>query len=69
MDEFKESRARSAYKAIGFRLLAFLNSWIILSLCVGLKGWLAALIMNCTGFVILYFYERIWNKVKFGKQL
>lgn len=64
---FKETKLRSAFKAIGFRVLAFLNSFMILFFGPHVKPWIAALMMNCTGFVVLYFYERAWNKSKYGR--
>jgi len=24
--------------------------------------------MNITGFIVYYFFERLWNKIKYGKQ-
>ncbi len=58
-----ETKKRTLTKSIIWRLIATLNSFLIL--CIGLKNNLnSAIIMNITGFFIYYFYERIWTKIK-----
>lgn len=66
---FKETQARSITKSILWRIIAIINSFIVSALffetiTVALG---AAIAMNITGLIIYYSYERIWNKVKWGK--
>ena len=64
---FKETKKRTIVKSIIWRLIATLNSFIILS--VGLKNNLnSAILMNITGFFIYYFFERVFNKINWGKE-
>lgn len=65
---FKETKTRSLIKAIVWRLVAFLNSYLVLVLIFGIHGaFLPALVMNITGLIVFYIYERIWNKINKGK--
>ena len=64
---FKETRARSTRKSISWRIIAFTNSWIILALSMTEVPLWNAVIMNVTGMFMLYFHERIWNKINIGK--
>lgn len=69
MTTFKETRARSLIKGIVWRLFAFLNSTIVL-ICFGkpiLASLTMALVMNITGLIVFYVYERVWNKIKKGR--
>jgi uncharacterized membrane protein len=55
-------------KAIFWRFAATANSYIILELLNKKSSNLKlAIVMNITGLVIFYSYERIWNKIKWGK--
>jgi uncharacterized membrane protein len=64
---FKETKKRSIFKAISWRVIAVINSWTILSLSVIESNFWNAIIMNLTGFVFFYTFERIWNNIKYGK--
>lgn len=65
----KESKTRTAVKTIIWRLIATLNSFLVLLyLNDSNKNNLhKAIYMNVTGFFVYYFYERIWNFIKWGK--
>jgi uncharacterized membrane protein len=65
--KFKETRSRSIRKSIGWRVIAFSNSWMILSFGLTEKAFWNALIMNLTGIIYFYLYERFWNKIDSGK--
>jgi len=64
---FKETKKRSIFKAVSWRLIAVMNSWTILSLSFVESNFWNAIIMNLTGFVFFYVFERIWNNIKYGK--
>jgi len=65
----KESKTRTTVKTIIWRLIATLNSFfVLLYLNDSNKDNLyKAIYMNITGFFVYYFYERIWNFIKWGK--
>ena len=65
----KERKTRTAVKTIIWRLIATLNSFfVLLRLNDSDKDNLyKAVYMNITGFFVYYFYERIWNFIKWGK--
>ena len=65
--KFKETRGRSIQKSIGWRVIAFSNSWMILSFGLTETAFWNALIMNLTGIIYFYLYERFWNKIDSGK--
>ena len=64
---FRETKKRSVFKSISWRLVAIVNSWTILSLVLTESNFWNAIIMNITGFFLFYIFERIWNKIKYGK--
>ena len=64
-----ESKVRSVAKAIVWRLFATLNSYIILMCAITDAPLSNAIIMNITGLVIYYVYERVWNTVPYGKNI
>jgi hypothetical protein len=64
---FKETKSRSITKTIVWRLVAILNSYLILVLMISDEPIHNALLMNLTGFIVYYFYERIWDKIKKGR--
>ena len=65
----KETKIRTVVKTIIWRLIATLNSYfVLLYLNDSNKDNLyKAVFMNITGFFVYYFYERIWNFIKWGK--
>ena len=64
---FKETKTRSVRKSIGWRVVAFSNSWMILTLGLTEIPLYNAVIMNVTGIVSFYLYERMWNKSQSGR--
>jgi len=66
-DNFKETRHRSFIKAAAWRGIATLNSFMVLVLNFSDKPLRNALIMNLTGFALYFFYERLCNKISWGK--
>jgi uncharacterized membrane protein len=64
---FKETRERSVRKSIGWRIVAFSNSWMILTLGLTDIPLYNAVIMNVTGIVYFYLYERLWNNSQHGR--
>ena len=64
---FKETRERSIRKSVGWRVVAFSNSWMILSLGLTDIPLYNAIIMNVLGIVYFYLYERLWDKSQTGR--
>jgi|TARA_R100001244_G_scaffold50524_1_gene44276 uncharacterized membrane protein len=64
---FRETRERSLRKSVGWRVVAFSNSWMILALGLTDIPLYNAVIMNVTGIVYFYLYERLWNKSQSGR--
>jgi uncharacterized membrane protein len=65
---FIETKKRTILKTISWRMVAILNSFLVLTVNITDSNFLNALYMNITGFVIYYGFERIWNKIKYGKK-
>mgnify|MGYP003965149695 CR=1 FL=1 len=64
---FKETRERSVRKSIGWRIVAVINSYIILSMYLTDSPLYNAILMNITGAVLYYVYERLWNNSHKGR--
>ena len=64
---FVETKQRTILKTISWRMVAILNSFLVLTVNITDSNFLNALYMNITGFIVYYFFERIWNKIKYGK--
>lgn len=61
-----ETKKRHLIKTISWRVLATINSFLILSL--GYSGNLKnAIIMNITGMIVMFYFERIWSKINYGR--
>ena len=69
MADIRESKKRTLVKTISWRVVATLNSWIVLSVVMSGGNFTKAVIMNITGFVVFYFFERIWSKIKYGRSI
>ena len=63
----KETKKRTVIKAFSWRVVATLNSWTILCVITASNNLTKAIIMNITGFIVFYFFERIWTKIKYGR--
>ena len=64
---FLETKKRSFNKAIGWRIIAVCNSYMILISCVTDDPLLNSILMNVTGAFLYYIYERLWNKSTKGR--
>ena len=62
-----ETKKRTTIKAITWRLVAVVNSWMILTLALSSSNLTNALLMNFTGFFAFYFFERVWSKINYGR--
>jgi uncharacterized membrane protein len=65
--EVVETKKRTTFKTISWRIVAIANSWIILAIDIGHTNLEKALLMNATGFFVFYFFERLWSKVNYGR--
>ena len=64
----KETRKRTVFKSITWRMVAVINSWVILTMVQDPhSNFTKALVMNITGFLVFYLFERIWSKIKYGR--
>ena len=70
MSLMQETKTRSLTKSVLWRLVATLNSFLVLvyfqTIIESNLG--KAIMMNITGFFVYYSYERIWNIIKWGKK-
>jgi hypothetical protein len=65
-----ETKRRTLYKSISWRAVAIINSWVILTLINDpYSNFIKALVMNITGFIVFYGFERIWSKIKYGRSI
>jgi len=64
---FKETKTRSITKTKIWRMIAILNSYLILVLVISDTPIYNALLMNLTGFIVYYFYERVCDKIEAGR--
>jgi uncharacterized membrane protein len=64
---FKETKKRSIYKALSWRVIALLNSWIVLAVAFTDSSFWNAFTMNVIGFFLYFIFERFWNKIKYGR--
>lgn len=64
---FKETKKRTITKVITWRIIATLNSYLILILFVATGNIWKAILMNISGFFIFYVFERVWNRINWGK--
>jgi len=64
---FKETKKRSIFKALSWRVVAILNSWTILALVITDSSFWNAILMNLSGFFLYFGFERLWNKIKYGR--
>lgn len=65
----EETKTRSVVKTIAWRIIAILNSYAILTCGITSGALKNALLMNLTGFFVYYFFERICNKIPYGKTI
>jgi uncharacterized membrane protein len=65
----KETKKRTVYKSVTWRMVAIINSWAILSFSMSKSNLINALLMNLTGFFIFYIFERVWTRIKYGRTI
>lgn len=63
----KETKKRTIFKSISWRMIAVMNSWVILSFGLASSNFWNAIFMNITGFILFYAFERLWNKINYGR--
>ena len=64
---FRETPARSLTKTVSWRCCAILNSFIVLTWSTTSRPIVNAVAMNITGFFVFYLFERIWNRIQWGR--
>lgn len=64
-----ETKNRTMFKTITWRIVAVFNSWFILSMEIGKTNLQNAILMNITGFLVFYFFERSWSKINYGRYI
>ena len=62
-----ETKKRTLVKTISWRVIAVVNSFLILAINVTDNNLINALCMNVTGFGIYYFFDRVWSRVNYGR--
>ena len=64
-----ETKKRTVVKTISWRMVAILNSFLVLTINVTDNNFLNALYMNITGFCVYYIFDRIWSKINYGRKV
>lgn len=64
-----ETKKRTLFKTISWRVVAVMNSWTILSMGFIESNFWNAIIMNISGFIFFYLFERIWSKINYGRNV
>lgn len=67
----KETRTRSLVKAVVWRVIATLGTWLTVYIFTGdvwgsFNGTMAAAILGTIGY---YINERVWNRIHWGRHL
>jgi len=65
---FKETKKRTLFKTLSWGVFAISNSWVILSLGLAESNFWNAIIMNISGLIFFYGFERFWNRINYGKE-
>jgi len=60
----EESKKRSFNKTVVWRIIAVVNSYIVLAMAFTNNPLWNAIAMNVVGAILYYVHERIWNKIK-----
>jgi len=63
----KETKKRSIFKSISWRVVAVINSWTVLCFNLIDSNLWNAIIMNISGFLLFYIFERIWSNITYGR--
>lgn len=64
-----ETKKRTIFKTVSWRLVAVLNSFLVLTIHLTDSNLLNAIYMNISGFFAFYFFERVWSKINYGRYL
>jgi len=64
-----ESRKRTLFKTVSWRVVAVLNSFLVLTINLTDNNLYNAIFMNITGFFVYFFFERIWSKINYGRSI
>lgn len=64
-----ETKKRTIFKSLSWRAVAVMNSWTILSIGFIESNFWNAIIMNISGLVFFYIFERIWSKINYGRKV
>jgi hypothetical protein len=64
---FYETKKRTIIKSIAWRLIATVNSFLVLVSAFTDEPIWNAIIMNVTGLFIYFFFERMCNIIPYGK--
>jgi uncharacterized membrane protein len=62
-----ETKKRTLFKTISWRIVAILNSFLVLTVDITDSNLWNAIYMNITGFVVFYVFDRIWSKINYGR--
>ncbi len=62
-ERLEDSKKKSARKTISWRLIAVVNSFLILTVTWTDSPLWNALWMNLTGAVLYYIHERLWKRI------
>ena len=64
-----ETKKRTLFKTVSWRVVAVINSWTILSMSFVESNFWNAIIMNISGFVFFYIFERVWASINYGRKI
>lgn len=64
-----ETKKRTLFKTISWRVVAILNSFLVLTMNITDSNFWNAIYMNITGFIIFYIFDRIWSKINYGRKI
>ena len=62
-----ETKKRTLFKTISWRIVAILNSFLVLTVDITDSNLWNAIYMNITGFAVFYVFDRIWSKINYGR--
>ena len=64
---YYETSKRTIIKTILWRIIATMNSYLILTAAMTHDNFLNAILMNITGFFVYFLFERVCNNIHYGK--
>lgn len=62
-----ETKKRTLLKTISWRMVAILNSFLVLTVNITDSNFWNAIYMNITGFIIYYIFDRVWSNINYGR--